>query len=113
LVKNNQAYIIEETVVDPKSKLMTSCTRNVTHKRLMYIEETQRFQPHPDEPQWTLGKTEARILSKIGWGLTGRVEGFGLKRFADNTAQSRKGMTWVLEMLRGKHTLPNRLSTEA
>ncbi|RKP06580.1 PRELI-like family-domain-containing protein [Thamnocephalis sphaerospora] len=105
IVKNNEAYILEESVVDPKQQQMTARTRNVTHKRLMYIEETQHYRMHAENPAWTHVKTEARILSNVGWGLTSRIEGFGLKRFADNTARSRQGMKWVLEMLRGQHGL--------
>ncbi|KAI9594956.1 PRELI-like family-domain-containing protein [Syncephalis fuscata] len=106
-VKHNEAYILEESITDPKKAVMTTRTRNVTHKRLMYIEETQQFMAHPENRAWTQAKCEARILSNIGWGMTSRVEGFGLKRFTDNTVKSRLGMKWVLEMLRGQHHMPN------
>ena len=52
LVKNNEAYILEESVIDPKRSTMTTRTRNVTHKRLMYIEETQQFMVHPENRAW-------------------------------------------------------------
>ncbi|RKP27674.1 PRELI-like family-domain-containing protein [Syncephalis pseudoplumigaleata] len=110
LVKNNQAYILEESITDPKQGVMTTRTRNITHKRLMYIEETQQFRVHPENRSWTQAKCEARIMSNIGWGMTSRIEGFGLKRFTDNTAKSRQGMKWVLEMLRGQHHMPATMS---
>jgi hypothetical protein len=45
-------------------------------------------------------KTEARIISELKWGLTGRVEAFGINKFMDNSAKARKGMAHILERLR-------------
>lgn len=45
-------------------------------------------------------KTEARIISELKWGLTGRVEAFGINKFMDNSVKARKGMAHILERLR-------------
>lgn len=87
LINNSEAFIIEESEVDPKNKTMITRTRNLNHVRVMQIEETQIFKQHDQNPDWTSCKTEARIVSKFGWGMTGRIEGFGQSTFIANTAK--------------------------
>ncbi|KAL1922581.1 uncharacterized protein VTP21DRAFT_10120 [Calcarisporiella thermophila] len=105
IVKNTEAFIIEESEVDPHTRTMVTRTRNLSHARVMSVEETQTFRPHPDNREWTEVTTEARVVSRLGFGLTGRIEGFGVKRYSDNTAKSRMGMLHVLQMLRDKQLL--------
>ncbi|KAF9971287.1 hypothetical protein BGZ73_005810 [Actinomortierella ambigua] len=100
LIKNPDAYIIEESEVDPRTHTMVTRTRNLNHARVMQVEETQTFSLHPENPKWTQVKTEARIVSELRWGLTGRVEAFGINKFVDNSARARKGMKHILERLR-------------
>ncbi|KAJ3277452.1 hypothetical protein HK104_003287, partial [Borealophlyctis nickersoniae] len=81
-----EAYIIEQSTVDPNTRTMTIVTRNLSHKKLMLVEERQVLRPHPDTPNWTEVRTEARIVSNTGWTpIRSRVEGFGLTKFKDNT----------------------------
>ncbi|KAG0252972.1 hypothetical protein BG011_006624 [Mortierella polycephala] len=100
MIKNPDAYIIEESEVDPKTQTMVTRTKNLNHVRVMQVEETQTFTVHPENPKWTQVKTEARIISELRWGLTGRVESFGINKFMDNSAKARKGMAHILERLR-------------
>ncbi|KAK3827607.1 MAG: PRELI-like family-domain-containing protein [Benniella sp.] len=100
LIKSADAYIIEESVVDPRTQTMVTRTKNLNHVRVMQVEETQTFTVHPENPKWTQVKTEARIISELRWGLTGRVEHFGVNKFMDNSVRARKGMAHILERLR-------------
>ncbi|KAF9925385.1 hypothetical protein FBU30_004798 [Linnemannia zychae] len=100
LIKNPDAYIIEESEVDPRTQTMVTRTKNLNHVRVMQVEEVQTFTVHPENPKWTQVKTEARIISELKWGLTGRVEAFGINKFVDNSARARKGMYHILERLR-------------
>ncbi|KAG0093841.1 hypothetical protein BGZ93_006589 [Podila epicladia] len=100
LIKNVDTYIIEESVVDPRTHIMVTRTKNLNHVRVMQVEETQTFTVHPENSKWTQVKTEARIISELRWGLTGRVESFGINKFMDNSAKARKGMAHILERLR-------------
>jgi len=79
---------------------MVTRTKNLNHVRVMQVEETQTFTVHPENPKWTQVKTEARIISELRWGLTGRVEAFGINKFMDNSVKARKGMAHILERLR-------------
>ncbi|KAG1218980.1 hypothetical protein G6F35_007872 [Rhizopus arrhizus] len=52
-LKNSEAFIIEESEVDPKNKTMITRTKNLNHVRVMQIEETQIFKQHEQNPDWT------------------------------------------------------------
>lgn len=69
---------------------MITRTKNLNHVRVMQVEETQIFKQHDKNPDWTSCKTEARIVSKFGWGMTGRIEGFGQSTFIANAAKVKK-----------------------
>ncbi|KAF7723989.1 hypothetical protein EC973_001449 [Apophysomyces ossiformis] len=103
-LKNSEAFIIEESEVDPKTNTMITRTKNLNHVRIMQIEETQIFKPHDQHQEWTSCKTEARIISRFGWGMTNRIEGFGQSSFAANAAKARKGMKHILQIIRDKQT---------
>ncbi|KAF9896153.1 hypothetical protein BX616_008036 [Lobosporangium transversale] len=79
---------------------MVTRTKNLNHVRVMQVEETQIFTVHPENPKWTQVKKEARFISELRWGLTGRVESFGINKFMDNSVRARKGMAHILERLR-------------
>jgi len=100
LLRVPEAFIIEQSTVDPKNRTMTTVTRNLSHRKLMLVEETQIFRPHGDSQQWTEVHTEARIISNTNWApVRGKIEGFGLKNFKDNTIRSSKGLLHVVESL--------------
>ncbi|KAG9307654.1 hypothetical protein G9A89_023219 [Geosiphon pyriformis] len=106
LIKTPEAYILEESMVNPKTKTMITRTKNITHVRKMQVEEWQTFHVDMHNSDCTKVKTEAKIISNFGWGpLTERIEGFGLKKFVDNTAKSRRGMAHVLEIIRENQRL--------
>ncbi|CAO3634693.1 unnamed protein product [Cunninghamella echinulata] len=100
-LKNSEAFVIEESEVDPKSKTMVTRTKNLNHVRIMQIEETQTFTSSANGEN-TSCKTEARIISKFGWGMTNKIEGFGQSSFAANASKARKGMRHILQMIREK-----------
>lgn len=99
LINISEAYIIEETLVNPKTETLISKTRNLTHARVMQFEETQTFKPSQN-PDGTFVKTEARIFSNFGWGLANTIEKFCFNKFEKNLTRSRLGMSYILERLR-------------
>ncbi|KAL7752552.1 hypothetical protein RI367_002086 [Sorochytrium milnesiophthora] len=102
------AFILEDTVVDAETKTMTTRTRNLDHRRFLYVEEISVVREHPEVKDWypffvsTEMTTEARIVSNIGWGLTQKLEMFGLQRFTNNMTNSRQGLLHVLATLRNR-----------
>ena len=93
LLRVPEAFIIEQSTVDPKHRTMTTVTRNLSHRKLMVVEETQIFRPHGDSQQWTEVHTEARIISNTNWApVRSKVEGFGLQKFKDNTIRVSRSL---------------------
>lgn len=81
---------------------MITRTKNLNHVRVMQVEETQIFKQLDNNR--TSCTTEARIVSKFGWGMTGRIEGFGQSTFIANAAKARKGMQHILQAIREKQS---------
>lgn len=52
LIKSREAYVLEESVVDPRAGTMHTSTRNLSHRRFMSIEEAQNFSRSPDDSGW-------------------------------------------------------------
>jgi 4-amino-4-deoxychorismate lyase len=99
IMPSTEAFIIEHSQVDPRNGTMTTVTKNLSHSKIMLVEETQTYKLDPLDPGRTLVKTEARIVSNTGWFLRGRIEGFGLSRFKKNWAKSTQGILHVVEQL--------------
>ncbi|KAJ3334832.1 hypothetical protein HDU93_007188 [Gonapodya sp. JEL0774] len=115
-----ETYVIELSTVDPSAKEMRTRTWNLTHTKMMRIEESQIFRPSalsaitssevpnntttsPTSPlaTTTTVQTHANIESHAGSGLgaiwlRNRIESFGVGRFEGNTAKSRRGLLHVL-----------------
>ena len=79
--------MIEESEVDPKKQTMVTRTKNLNHVRIMQIIETQTFQPGKEGENTTTCKSEACIVSRFGWGMTGKIEMFGQSNFAANASK--------------------------
>lgn len=93
-----KAYIIEESIVDPKKKTIVTYTKNIgTLTKVMNVEEKCEYQPSPDSPtQATDCVKQAWISSPIplgaGWALTA----FGFQRMVRNVNKASDGFKFVL-----------------
>ena len=88
---------MEESEVDPHGKRVRCVTKNLDHVKVMQVEESVQFAQtlegsvlvlfkgmrhiHCDRHRKTLQNTQARIVSRFGWGLTKKIENHGLSRF--------------------------------
>ncbi|KAJ1680167.1 hypothetical protein EV182_000560, partial [Spiromyces aspiralis] len=82
---NSTAYILEEIEVDPINKVFKTKTRNITHTRMLKVEEAQTIKASPEDPEnHTTGCNETRIVSNFGYGLNSKIESFSLSRFRNN-----------------------------
>lgn len=50
-IGESPAYVVEESIVDPRNKTMLTFTKNITLTRYMVVEETCLFRPNPEDPQ--------------------------------------------------------------
>ncbi|KAH8835930.1 PRELI-like family-domain-containing protein [Flagelloscypha sp. PMI_526] len=100
VVPRSESWVLEESEVDPFGCTVSSKTCNLDHQKVMRMEEHVHFRLHPSNDRHTIQTTEARIFSNFGWGLTKRIEGYGLAKFKSNIERSREGVSIILALLR-------------
>ncbi|KAG4104564.1 MSF1-domain-containing protein [Neocallimastix lanati (nom. inval.)] len=98
LVSNNEAYVIEHSIVRPNQGSMVVSTKNLSHAKLLLIEETQKFIKKDNES--TTLVTKARVTSNIWGPLCSKIESFGLKKMREGTKNSCNGLLYVVEKLK-------------
>lgn len=92
-------FVVEESVVDPKAKTLTTYTRNISCQNYMTIDEKVVYRPSQDDSGWTVVERTAWITSSYGYGLARAVEAFGVDRFRKNIVKANKGFQIVLDAL--------------
>lgn len=97
----SSAYIIEDSIVDPQKKTMTTLTWNISHARLMSVEERCQYCINATNVNWTEIKREAWISSNV-YGLTRAVQEFGIARFKTSVTKTMKGFEYVLARMQGE-----------
>ena len=97
-VPGTTACIIEESVLDPINKRLTTYTRNITYQTLMVVEEKCEYTVASDSKEITQCERQAWISSYI-YGFARPVEAFGVERYKQNIKKSHKGIINILEGL--------------
>ncbi|XP_061883091.1 PRELI domain-containing protein 1, mitochondrial-like isoform X1 [Entelurus aequoreus] len=98
---SRSVYIVEDSIVDPVSRTLTTYTWNLNHTTLMSVEERCVFQDCAEQPGVTLLKREAWISSGI-YGFSRPIQEFGLARFKSNQAKAMKGLEYALSNIQGE-----------
>jgi len=88
--------VVEESVLDPVSRTLTTYTRNVGMTRVMLVEERCEYTPLPDAS--TLCKRSAWISSSV-YGFSYALQTVGLERFKANIKKSILGYDHVLNKM--------------
>ncbi|XP_051737016.1 PRELI domain containing 1b isoform X1 [Ctenopharyngodon idella] len=104
-------YIIEDSVVDPGNRSLTTLTWNVNHATFMRVVERCVFLGEQDRPVWTRITREAWISSGL-FGLSRPIQEFGLARFRSNQAKAMKGLEHALSNLQNASTASHGDSAE-
>ncbi|XP_062358126.1 PRELI domain-containing protein 1, mitochondrial isoform X2 [Cinclus cinclus] len=97
----HSVYILEDSIVDPKNRTMTTFTWNINHARLMVVEERCEYRVNPENSNWTEVKREAWVSSSL-FGVSRAIQEFGLARFKSNVTKSTKGFEYVLARMQAK-----------
>ncbi|KAK2561491.1 PRELI domain-containing protein 1 [Acropora cervicornis] len=92
------ACVVEESIVDPEAKTLTTYTKNITYTRLMVVEEKCIFSIHPTNKEWITCKKQSWITSNV-FGFSRAVERFGVERYKLNASKALKGLQFVLEKM--------------
>lgn len=102
-------YASEQSIVDPKDKVMTLRTNNITFGQIIIVDETLRYTPHPTDPNKTLLQQEATV-SVDGVPLNYYMEEMLTKSISVNANKGRQGLEWVINKI---NTEVNELATMA
>ncbi|KOX79726.1 Protein preli-like [Melipona quadrifasciata] len=95
LISKNVVKIVEESTVDPKTKTLTTYTRNLGYTRVMSIVEKVVYKVCEENPNWTVAKRSAWIDSQV-FGFSRAIQAFGLDRFKKNCTLMYNGFNYVL-----------------
>lgn len=91
-----QICIVEESIVDPIAKTVTTYTRNIGLQRLMLLEEKCVYLTNPENNHWTVCERWAYINSTI-FGFSRAIQAFGLERYKKNVTKANQGFQHILE----------------
>ena len=118
MISRAESWVLEESEVDPLGKVMHCTTKNLDHVKVMRVEEHIHIRQAENgyvrvmlprvnaassscilgtrgadvgAHRQTLQTTEAFFLSGFGWGLTKRIENYGLAKFKANLQRVRSG----------------------
>ncbi|CAO1419525.1 unnamed protein product [Diamesa hyperborea] len=88
--------IIEESLVDPKEKVLTTYTRNIGFSKIMSVTEKVVYRPSIEGH--TIAYRSAWIDSQV-FGFATAIRAFGCERFKKNCNKSVLGYNYILGML--------------
>nr|CAD7256266.1 unnamed protein product [Timema shepardi]CAD7394912.1 unnamed protein product [Timema cristinae]CAD7427350.1 unnamed protein product [Timema monikensis]CAD7576610.1 unnamed protein product [Timema californicum] len=94
-VSSSKVKIVEESIVDPKEKILVTYTRNLGYAKVMSVVEKVTYRVSPDNPNWTLAERSAWIDSQV-FGFGRAIQAFGLERFRKNCQKMVGGFNCVL-----------------
>ncbi|XP_005992411.1 PRELI domain containing 1a [Latimeria chalumnae] len=97
----HSVYLIEDSIVDPHNKTLTTITWNINHTRFMVVKEQCVYGVNPENCSWTEIKREAWISSNM-LGFSRAIQEFGLARFKGNVAKTIKGFEYILAKIQGE-----------
>eukprot|EP00128_Syssomonas_multiformis_P011431 Colp12_sorted_trinity150504_noHs@13101 len=97
-IGSNTAYVLEESVVDPKNRIMTTYTRNLNHAKITTVEEKCVYRPHPENSEWTECHLEAVIASPVKY-WSSALERFVFERFKKHAELARQALQNVADSL--------------
>ncbi|KAL3279688.1 hypothetical protein HHI36_017194 [Cryptolaemus montrouzieri] len=87
--------IVEESIVDPKTKTLTTYTRNLGYTKVMSVTEKVIYKESAEHPGKTLAIRTAWIDSQVK-GFSRAICAFGYERFKKNCNKMVGGFDYVL-----------------
>ena len=111
-VDNTAAYIIEESVIDPRRRTMVTFTKNITLNKFMTVAETCEYSQSADNPSWCVHRCSCRCMltgrrthtsshaavSSSVYSISSIVEKFGIERYRANIKKARKALQYTLDL---------------
>lgn len=105
LPKSRMCFIVEESIVDPVNRLLTTYTRNIGMRNVLNVHERCELSALPDDNRVvTMMRRWARFESNLR-GLSGTVCTFANERFKYNIHKATNGFQLVLEAMYAPHVV--------
>ncbi|XP_014255464.1 protein preli-like [Cimex lectularius] len=90
--------VIEESVVDPKEKVLTTYTKNLGYTKVMSVVEKVTYRVSEENPNWTIAERSAWVDSQVlGFGRA--IQAFGVERLKKNCVKMVRGFNYVLSSM--------------
>jgi len=99
--------IVEESLVDPKTKTLTTYTRNIGYNKIMSVVEKVVYRSEASGR--TVAYRSAWIDSQL-FGFATAIRAFGCERFKKNCAKTVLGYNYILGILFPTQNLNNSMS---
>ncbi|XP_030388595.1 protein preli-like [Scaptodrosophila lebanonensis] len=99
---NVPVRIIEDSVLDPVKKTLTTFTRNIGMKKIMKVDEIVVYSEQKDGR--TLAVRRAYISSQV-FGFSRAIRAFGIERFKVNSNKASNGFNYVLRKMFPHHQM--------
>lgn len=93
--------VVEEVIVDPHHRTMTTYTRNIGLRYFMGTTQREVISPDPVDAHKTRLKKEVWIDSEM-YGFRSAIKKFGIDRFKKNCVSATQGFEWVLRRTYGR-----------
>lgn len=90
--------IVEESICDPKTKTLTTYTRNIAFTKVMSVTEKVIYKIADDNPTKTIAVRSAWIDSQV-FGFSPAIRAFGVERFKKNCIKMSSGFDYVLHAM--------------
>ncbi|KAF5270336.1 hypothetical protein FQR65_LT05524 [Abscondita terminalis] len=104
-ITTKNVNIIEESIVDPQTKTLTTYTRNLGYLKVMSVTEKVIYKESEEFPGKTVAIRSAWIDSQIK-GLGRAICAFGYERFKKNCNKMVGGFNYVLGNMFPPHNSP-------
>eukprot|EP00088_Acartia_fossae_P029669 TRINITY_DN3054_c0_g2_i1.p1 TRINITY_DN3054_c0_g2~~TRINITY_DN3054_c0_g2_i1.p1 ORF type:complete len:240 (-),score=34.25 TRINITY_DN3054_c0_g2_i1:360-1079(-) len=95
---NKVCYAHEYSTVDPKNRVMTMQSKNLSFCNFVTMEENMTYRPHPEESDKTLMRQET-IVTVQGVPLTSYMESIIVNTVSNNSNKGKAAMEWIVDKL--------------
>lgn len=94
----SDSWIIELSLVDPKTSQMKTYTRNLDHTKIIQVEEYTTYD-YREETKKTFVSSQVKFYSGFQLGIKNKIEDWSRSKFDENIKMSRMGMAYVMQKL--------------
>lgn len=104
-VANLNSWIIEKSIINPRTSTLVSYTSNIDHRKFIRVEEYLKYYSEKKDNTFATGLNGTIVDSKVKFssnlfGLKLKVEEWSHKRFTKNIQNTREGLNYVMMKLK-------------